>query len=1459
MASSVVLALSLPSMAGAQNIFGPQSVGTTSSQVVTVDILNSATANDLTVLAQLAPNLDFTNAGGGTCAVGKAYTMGSTCTVNVNFAPKFAGTRYGAVVLSSASGVMGTAYLQGTGNAPQTIFLPGVQTAVGGHFGEPEGVAVDGSGNFYVTSGSSVYKETPGSGGYAQTTIGTGFVAPIGVAVDGAGNVYVADRGNQAVYLETLVNGQYIQSTVASGLGSPQGVAVDGGGNVYVADLKLKSVSKYSFAAGDYSQSAVGSGYSQPVGVAVDGSGNVYVADEGNNALYKEKLASGVYTQTTIGNGYSFPSGVAVDGLGNVYIAALDNGFIYKETLTGANYAQSTLGGFAEPQAVAVDGSGNLYVADFDNSAVYKLDVADPPSLSFATTKPDATSSDSPQSVMVANLGNEILGFSSIGYPADFPHASGVMTDCTAMTSLAQGADCTLTIDFSPTGSGLTTASLALSENVTVTTDTLNAAGTGQDVAVSGTETTYNFLVGLTAQANPGTVGIPVTFTATVTGVGAAAGVTPTGSATFYSGANSLGSATLSNGVATFSSSFATAGSYSITAKYDGYGIFPGAPSNVFTENVYAVFGDASIGALEVGTTSSPIAVKATFSSIQVLDSISVVTQGIPDLDFLNAGGGTCTANTAYGPGDTCTVMVTFTPKYAGPRYGAVVLANPSGEVIATGYLEGIGQAPQTIFLPAVQRTIGSGFDSPTGVAVDAGGDLYVVDRYNSALYKETLASGQYTQSTIENTLSSLNNVAVDGSGSLYVTESTGSYTGAVFEETLANGQYTQTMIGSGFNHPAGIAVDGSGNVYIADGGTGTVYKETLANGQYTQSVVAMGLNQLTGLALDGSGNVYVANIGEPSSVFKETLANGQYTQSTVATNLLEPIGVAVDAGGNVYVSDAYAATVYKEAPANGTYTQSKIGSGFTSPGGLAVDQAGNVYVADVSAVAIYDLQFGSPTTLSFASTQAGATSTDSPQTVTVSNLGNETLAFSAVSFPSDFPEAKGVTGDCTASTSLAANASCTLTVDFSPTGAGTQSNSVALSESVAVTTDTLNTNATKQTVTVTGTETQTKASSTAKVTGAPNPAAFDNPVTFTATVAAAAGGASAPVPTGTVTFNSQNALLGTGTLKGGTAKVATVNLELGTDSITATYSGDSNYNGSTSPVFIETVDALLTPAVTLSASSNPGLAGSAIKFTVAVTGGNGDPAVTGTVTFLAGTTTLGMGTLSKGVATLSTSKLTVGKHTITATYPGDTNYTEATSKALSESIDKVTPTVKLTSSLNPAAVAKGVTFKATVTGGAILPTGTVAFYAGTKQLGAATLSNGGASLSTSKLAAGKYDITAKYSGDSNDLIAESKALTETIDKLTPVVKLKSSTNPGTVGKAITFTATVTGGDGTPTGTVVFKSGTKTLGTATLSSGKAAYSTSKLAAGTYTITASYSGNADYVPVTSAALKETVDK
>jgi len=1460
MAGLSILLSMLPALAAAQTNFGAIGVGGNTSALVTVTIPSAGTPSNISALTEGAPNLDFTVTG-GTCAAGTAYAAGATCSVRVMFAPQFAGTRYGAVVLSNANGVLGTAYLQGTGSAPQAIFLPGVQAAVGGHFGEPQSVAVDGSGNFYVVGDGEVYKETLANGQYTQTTIGSGLSEPRGVAVDGGGNVYIVDSGNQAVYMESLANGQYTQTTVASGFAEPWGVAVDGGGNVYVADWKNQAVYKEALANGLYAQTTVGTGYGQPYGVAVDAVGNVYVADSGNSAVYKETLADGAYTQTTIGSGLGFPNGVAVDGLGNVYIAALDDQVIFKESLANGQYTQTTLGGFAQPEAVAVDGAGNVYVADWDNSAVFKVDLGDPPALAFATTMPGLTSSGSPQTVTVSNFGNEKLAFSAVTYPADFPEATGVMTDCTASTSLAVNGSCTLTIDFTPTGAGLTTASLALSESVAVTTDTLNAAGTAQKVATSGIETTYDFLVGVAAQANPGVVGVPVNFTATVTGVSAAAGTTPTGTVTFYSGANSLGTATLSNGVAVLSTSFSAPGTYSIGAAYSGYGAFAGAPSNPLTENVYAVFGDASIGALSVGTTSSPITVTATFPSAQTLGSISVLTQGVPDLDFINAGGGTCTVGTAYAQGATCTVKVTFTPSYAGPRYGAVVLANDSG-VIATGYLEGIGQAPQTVFLPGTEGTIGSGFGSPQGVAFDASGNIYVIDSYASTIYKETLADGQYTQSTIGSGLSEMNGIAVDGGGNIYVTKKTGNYSGAVYKETLANGQYIQTLIGSGFKSPSGIAVDGSGNLYVADSGAGAVYQETLANGQYTQSTVASGFNQPTGVAVDGSGNVYVANLGalgEASSVYKETLANGQYTQSTVVTNLLEPEGVAVDGNGNVYVSDPYLAVVYQETLANGQYTQSKIGSGFYEPIGIAVDPAGSLFVADKGNVAVYRFDFADPPALSFATTQAGATSTDSPQTVTVSNLGNLTLEFSAVSFPPDFPEAKGVTDDCTATTSMAGNASCTLTIDFSPTGAGIQSNSAALSEKVSVTTNTLNTKATVQQVTVSGTETSTKASSTVKVTGAPNPAVFGNTATFTATVAAAAGGTSAPMPTGTVTFNSQNALLGTATLSGGIAKVTTDNLELGMDSITATYSGDSNYNGSTSAIYTETVDALLTPVVTLSASPNPGLVGSAVKLIATVTSGSGSPAPTGSVAFLSGATQLGMATLAKGVATLSTSKLTVGKHSIVTTYSGDTNYTTSTSEALSETIDKVTPTVKLTSSLNPASVGKEVTFKATVTGGALTPTGTVAFYSGTKSLGTATLSKGVASFSTSKLAAGKYSFTAKYSGDANDQAAESKALTETIDKQTPVVKLTSSANPGTAGKAITFTATVTGSDGTPTGTVVFKSGTAILGTVALSGGKAAYSTSKLAAGTYTITASYSGNADYLSAISAPLKEIVDK
>lgn len=79
------------------------------------------------------------------------------------------------------------------------------------------------------------------------------------------------------------------------------------------------------------------------------------------------------------------------------------------------------------------------------------------------------------------------------------------------------------------------------------------------------------------------------------------------------------------------------------------------------------------------------------------------MTQGARDLDFTDAGTGTCTTNGtshACKAGDTCTVDVNFRPRAAGGRRGAVVLSNPSGANMATANANGNGSGPQIVFSP---------------------------------------------------------------------------------------------------------------------------------------------------------------------------------------------------------------------------------------------------------------------------------------------------------------------------------------------------------------------------------------------------------------------------------------------------------------------------------------------------------------------------------------------------------------------------------------------------------------------------------------------------------------------------------------------------------------------------------------------------------------------------------------
>ncbi len=187
--------------------------------------------------------------------------------------------------------------------------------------------------------------------------------------------------------------------------------------------------------------------------------------------------------------------------------------------------------------------------------------------------------------------------------------------------------------------------------------------------------------------------------------------------------------------------------------------------------------------------------------------------------------------------------------------------------------------------------------------------------------------------------------------------------------------------------------------------------------------------------------------------------------------------------------------------------------------------------------------------------------------------------------------------------------------------------------------------------------------------------------VTFTATVAQGTG---TVIPTGTVTFYDGSTSLGTGTLSSNSATYATANLAPGVHSVTASYGGDTNYSGSVSPAVTVTVTPLLAATTTrLTASAATAASGAALTFTAVVSESSGSATPTGTVTFYDGSAALGSGALASGAATFSTSALSVGSHTITAAYGGDSSNAASTSAGLPITITAIPPDFSI--ALNPA------------------------------------------------------------------------------------------------------------------------------------------------------------------------------
>jgi uncharacterized protein (TIGR03437 family) len=366
-------------------------------------------------------------------------------------------TEIGALLLIAAglcTGQVITTVAGGGGNG-----LGDNGPATSADFTQPSGVAVDQAGNLYIADHQAHRVRKVNTSGIITTLAGTGTGGfsgdggpanaamlrdPYGVAVDSSGNVYISDRANLRIRKVTPAgiistfagtgatgfNGDGGPATSAT-LFNPAGIAVDNVGNLFIADAanyrvrKINSAGIISTVAGNGTPNfggdggpATGAGVPFPNGVALDGAGNLYISDGSNRA---RKVSTNGTITTIAGTGtpafsgdggpatsaqLSQPAGIAVDAAGNVYISDSSNDRVRKvntagiiSTYAGGGNAQGDGGPASNSRlgltlGLAVDSAGNLFIVDSTFTRVRRVSAgtsvvalsASPAALSFTYT-----------------------------------------------------------------------------------------------------------------------------------------------------------------------------------------------------------------------------------------------------------------------------------------------------------------------------------------------------------------------------------------------------------------------------------------------------------------------------------------------------------------------------------------------------------------------------------------------------------------------------------------------------------------------------------------------------------------------------------------------------------------------------------------------------------------------------------------------------------------------------------------------------------------------------------------------------------------------------------------------------------------------------------------------------------------------------------------------------------------
>jgi hypothetical protein len=580
-------------------------------------------------------------------------------------------------------------------------------------------------------------------------------------------------------------------------------------------------------------------------------------------------------------------------------------------------------------------------------------------------------------------------------------------------------------------------------------------------------------------------------------------------------------------------------------------------------------FGSAEYGSSPVGTAvSTGSDVVFGFNGSVTPASFSIVEDGVQSPDFAITGG-TCTTGTAYEANQSCLQNVSFTPHSVGSISAKLLMLDAKSNILASMVLHGSGLGANVLATPSLQSTIAGSLKTPSQVAVDPAGNLYVADSGLGKVLMYAAGSGaSATPVSIGTGLTAPSGVAVDGAGDVFISDSGNIYE-VPFGPTGLNSAGQVTLVAGLGATGLQLAADGSGHLYIADPGNNRVVKvsdigaSTASSLGENSTFLTAGFTAPSAVAVDSNNNLYVI---DGANLFE--VAGGLGAPTTLLNNLSGATSLAVDPSGAVYLSAAGGAMrIPVVSGALAPADEIPIAASVANPVSITLDRWGNAYVADGTALNVQLVSVNGAITLP----TPGSLTSPTTAAETIVNAGNSALTVSGYTSSNsvDFTAADGT---CEADSPVAAGGTCQVVVTFNP-GPGEQG---ALSSQIGITSTAVNSpiviTANGTGLTLSGSVTGATVASTAEV--------INTPFTVTVTPKAGAGVPSGQVtvsyPSWTVTIPSSGSNAGiptinpvtdtvTATLDNtGAATLALAPVLAGTDTFTVSYGGDRVYGRST-------------------------------------------------------------------------------------------------------------------------------------------------------------------------------------------------------------------------------------------------------------------------------------------------------